>query len=63
MLCILDAVVEFEHAEYTVNEGQGSLEVCIRVINPPHSKELGVNIHLDYSTSIGSAGVTKANLV
>ena len=51
----IDAVVDFERTQYTVREDHGSLEVCVQVTNPPHHRELSIDIDVDYICSPGSA--------
>ena len=48
-------MIGFERAQYTVREDYGTLEVCVRVSNPPHNRALSIDINVDYSCSPGLA--------
>ena len=49
------AVVGFEQISYTVNETDGSQEVCIQIFNPPPNELLAFPITLIYQTLDGTA--------
>ena len=49
--------VGFEELNYTVSESAGTVEVCVVVINPPPTADLGVDVTLSPSTIDGTAGI------
>ena len=50
------ALVGFESPNYTVNESDGSVEVCIVVTNPPANEDLIFDIITHHVTRSGTAG-------
>ena len=44
------AIVGFEQTSYTVNETDGSQEVCIQIFNPPPNEQLAFTITLAYNS-------------
>lgn len=56
--CYLSVVVVgFEQSEYSVNENDGHVEICILVKNPPPNEDLTTLIVTEYQTKAGSAGI------
>ena len=49
------AVVGFEQISYTVNETDGSQEVCMQIFNPPPNEQLAFTITLVYQSLDGTA--------
>ena len=47
------AVIGFEQSEYTVNEEEGHVEVCVGVIEP---EEIDLFIPVQFSTATDTAG-------
>lgn len=55
---VLDAVIGFEQTHYTISEGDGPLEVCAYLSNPPSIETLAMDIDVDVTTlSTASAGI------
>ena len=49
------AVVGFELISYTVNETDGSQEICLQIFNPPPNEQLAFTISLVYQSLDGTA--------
>ena len=50
------AFVGFESSNYTVNESDGTVEVCVVVTNPPEGTPLIFRIITQHLTRSGTAG-------
>ena len=48
-------IIGFEETEYTVNESDGTVEVYVRVFNPPEGQTLPATVDLVIQTVAGSA--------
>ena len=55
------ALVGFESSSYTVNESDGTVEVCIVVTNPPAGEPLIFILITQHSTRSGTAGKKRTN--
>ena len=55
--CLTELKVGFEEQDYTVNESNGTIEVCVVVISPPDDADLDVEVALSPSTIDGTAGI------
>ena len=56
IFCPTELKVGFEELNYTVNESDGTVEVCVVVISPPDDADLNVTVALSPSTIDGTAG-------
>lgn len=51
-----DILLGFEQAEYTIVEGDTSLELCVVVLRPTFGEDLNATINITVATVSGTAG-------